>query len=61
MAHPKLTLLVTISILAGCAAIGSIEFDRRYGETQPRERVVASLPPGQVDYWTEVKDCMRPS
>ena len=55
MAHRKLTLLVTISILAGCAAIGSIEFDRRYGEAQPRERVVASLPPGRVDYWTEVK------
>ena len=32
MAHPKLTLVVTVSILAGCAAIGSIEFDRRYGE-----------------------------
>lgn len=55
MAHPKLTLLVTISILAGCAVIGSIEFDRLYGEAQPRERVVASLPSGEVDYWTEVK------
>ena len=55
MAHPKLTLLVTISILAGCAAFGSIEYDRRYGEAQPKERVVASLPSGKVDYWTEVK------
>lgn len=55
MAHPKLTLLVTISVLAGCVAIGSIEYDRRYGEAQPRERVVASLPSGKVDYWTEVQ------
>ena len=59
MAHPKLTLLVTISILAGCAVIGSIEFDRLYGEAQPRERVVASLPSGEVDYWTEVKPILE--
>ncbi len=59
MAHPKLTLLLTISILAGCATIGSIEFDRRYGEAQPRERVVARLPSGKVDYWTEVKPILE--
>jgi hypothetical protein len=59
MAHRKLTLLVTISILAGCAALGSIEYDRLYGEAQPRERVVASLPSGEVDYWTEVKPILE--
>ena len=59
MAHPKLTLLVTISVLAGCATLGSMQYDRLYGEAQPRERVVASLPSGKVDYWTEVQPILN--
>jgi len=55
MSHPKLSLLATVAILAGCVAIGAIELDRRYGKAQPRERVVASLPAGNVDYWSEVQ------
>ena len=55
MFHHKLHLLASVVVLAGCVAIGSIELDHRYGKAQPRERIVASLPAGTVDYWSEVQ------
>lgn len=47
--------LLVILLMNGCAAIDSYQFEQRYGKAQPRERVVASLPPGNVDFWSQVK------
>ena len=47
--------LLVILLMSGCAAIDSYQFEQRYGKAQPRERVVASLPPGNVDFWSQVK------
>jgi len=47
--------LLVILLISGCAAIETYQFEHRYGKAQPRERVVASLPPGNVDFWSDVK------
>lgn len=42
-------------VLAGCASMTGVDLSARYGEPAVRERTVARLAPGEVDYWTEVK------
>ena len=44
-----------ILLLGGCVAIGGDQFAKRFGTAQPRDRIVAELSPGAVDYWTDVK------
>jgi hypothetical protein len=44
-----------IAFVAGCAAIGAGQMESRFGKAEPRERVVASLPPQTIDYWSAVK------
>jgi hypothetical protein len=50
--------LLLIVILSGCAAIGSKQLEQRFGTAQPRERMVESLAPDSVDYWSDVKPVM---
>jgi len=45
--------------LVGCAAWGGARWTERFGEPQPRSRAVASIAPGQVDYWTQVKPVLE--
>ena len=47
-------LLVTL-LISGCASIGTAQFEKQFGKTEPRERVVSSLPAGSIDYWSQVK------
>jgi len=48
-------MLGVAGILSGCAALTVSHFEKLYGPVEPRERVIASLPPGHIDYWAEVK------
>ncbi|MFW2405995.1 MAG: fatty acid cis/trans isomerase, partial [Gammaproteobacteria bacterium] len=47
--------LPVVVLLAGCTAFTANQLEQRYGEPEPRDRVVASVPVGDVDYWTDVK------
>jgi len=47
--------LLFVLLLSGCTAIGTLQFDERYGKAAVKERVVEALAPGSVDYWSEVK------
>ncbi len=47
--------LATIILVGGCTTYGAIQLEQRFGAASPRERVVESLPPDSIDYWTEVK------
>jgi len=47
-------LLLTF-LVSGCATIGTAQFEKQFGQAEPRERVVDSLAPGSVDYWSEVR------
>ncbi len=51
----KVMPLSTILLISGCATIGTQQFEKRYGEAEPRERVVDQLPANRVDYWSQVK------
>ncbi len=48
-------LLAAIALIGGCTTSGSMQFERQYGKAEPRERVVESLPPNTIDYWSQVK------
>ena len=43
-----------IIIVTGCTTVGVVEMEKRFGSANPRERVVESLPPNSIDYWTDV-------
>lgn len=47
--------LGAVVVVSGCTAIGTVHIEKRFGEAEPRERVVERLPPNVVDYWTHVK------
>ena len=51
--------LLIIVLLSGCTAIGTLQFEERYGNTTVKERAVEVLPPGTVDYWGEVKPILE--
>jgi hypothetical protein len=54
--HLKFSHWLTIVVfISGCTAIGTMQLEQRYGKAQPRERVVESLPPNTIDYWSQVK------
>ncbi len=44
-----------VVFVGGCAAIGASQLEGRFGEPEPRERVVEALAPQTIDYWTAVK------
>ena len=44
-----------IAFVAGCTAISSYQYKERFGTPEPRERVVEKLPPGDIDYWRDVR------
>lgn len=47
--------LGTIVFISGCTAIGAVQMEKRFGQAEPRERVVDELPTGAVDYWADIK------
>ncbi len=55
----KIHLLIVIVLVAGCTTYGAAQFEQRFGQASPRERVVESLPVGAVDYWNEVKPVLE--
>ena len=55
----KIGSIAATLAIAGCAAYTTAQFEKRYGTPAPRERVVESLPAGQVDYWSDVKPVME--
>ncbi|EED31096.1 fatty acid cis/trans isomerase [gamma proteobacterium NOR5-3] len=46
--------LVFLLVLGGCATVG-VNLESLYGKSEPRDRVVQTLPPNTVDYWSDVK------
>jgi len=52
--NKKYWLLIVV-LLSGCTAIGTMQFEKHYGKNQVKERAVEVLPPGAIDYWSEVK------
>ena len=41
--------------VTGCTAFTANQLEQRYGKSEPRDRVVTSVPAGNVDYWSDVK------
>jgi len=54
VSNKKYWLLIVV-LLSGCTAIGTMQFEKHYGKNQVKERAVEVLPPGAIDYWSEVK------
>ncbi len=52
-------LLVLVAIVVGCAAYQHVRFDRRHGVASVRNREVASLAAGAVDYDTQVRPILE--
>lgn len=48
-------LFAATALVCGCTLTGSTKFDQQYGQAEPRERVVESLPANTIDYWDQVK------
>lgn len=44
-----------LGAVGGCAAVGHWHFSELYGKPEPRNREVAVLEAGRVDYWSEAK------
>ena len=44
-----------ILFVTGCTAFTASQLEQRYGKSEPRDRVVTSVPAWEVDYWTDVK------
>ena len=55
----KKTWIVATLFVSGCTAFTANQLEQRYGESKPRDRVVASVPDDQVDYWADVKPVME--
>ncbi|MFW2404903.1 MAG: fatty acid cis/trans isomerase, partial [Gammaproteobacteria bacterium] len=59
MIDRRLAWIVITLVVGGCAAYTTAQFDKRYGNPAPRDRVVASVPAGDIDYWDDVKPVME--
>ena len=59
MINHRLAWVVTTLIVGGCAAYTTAQFEKRYGEPEPRNRVVEAVPDGEIDYWDDVKPVME--
>lgn len=55
MNFSRYTWVIATAFVAGCTAIGAMQFNDRFGKPEPRERAVETLSPSGIDYWTEVK------
>ena len=55
MINRKVGWIAAILIVSGCATYGGVKFEQHYGAPAPRDRVVEAVPPGGVDYWSDVK------
>ncbi len=51
--------LLIVVLLSGCTAIGTLQFERHFGKSEVKNRVVDVLPPGTIDYWSEVKPVLE--
>ena len=59
MRMDKIHILIAVAFIAGCTTYGAAQFEQRFGQAAPRERVVESLPVDSVDYWSEVKPVLE--
>jgi len=55
MGFKRLGSVAALAFVGGCAAIGAIQLEQRFGQAEPRERVVESLPAEAIDFWSAVK------
>jgi len=51
----RLHWVALIIFVSGCAALGTMSLDSKFGKAEPSDRIVQSISPESVDYWTEVK------
>jgi len=54
-----LILLVSPLLLIACSNLAEKEFEKRHGNAEPRQRVVAQTDPLEVDYWRDVKPVLE--
>jgi len=55
MNFDKRTWIVATLFVTGCTAYTANQLGQRYGKSEPRDRVVTTVPAGNVDYWSAVK------
>jgi hypothetical protein len=53
------TLIVATLFVTGCATLTTNQLEQRYGRAEPRDRVVTTVPVGNVDYWSDVKPVLE--
>jgi hypothetical protein len=53
------TLIVVTLFVTGCATLTTNQLEQRYGRAEPRDRVVTTVPVGNVDYWSDVKPVLE--
>jgi hypothetical protein len=51
----RVNWVLASAFVAGCTAIGAMQFEKEFGPAEPRERAVETLSSSSIDYWTEVK------
>jgi hypothetical protein len=52
-------LLVSVAVVAGCSAYQQYQLDRRLGDERVRDREVARLPDGAIDYDAQVRPILE--
>jgi len=52
-------LLVSVAVVAGCSAYQQYQLDRRLGDERVRDREVARLPAGAIDYDAQVRPILE--
>jgi fatty acid cis/trans isomerase CTI len=51
----RVLIILLLVAISACATIGTINFEKLYGPAEPRDRTIAAVSPGEVDYWQSVK------
>jgi hypothetical protein len=55
MINRRAAWVAAILVTSGCASYGGAKLEQLYGAPAPRDRVVAAIEQGDVDYWMDVK------
>ena len=55
----KRAVLISLLLISVMVPSCAVVFDKLYGESKPRERVVAKLPENHIDYWQDVKPVLE--
>jgi len=51
----RIGYVAAVLVVSGCATFSASQLEQRFGQPEPRDRVVEATAPHTVDYWTDVK------